>query len=88
MPPNAFQQRLTRLMEQGNLRTADVARWFSRRHSTVRGWAVDGREPAGTATDVRLLFARLNDLEKLIRTYRRRTSDDLRQAIRTIRPAI
>lgn len=84
MPPNAFQQRLVRVMDNGNLRVADTARWFSRRHSTVRGWVVDGREPAGTATDVRFLFARLNALEKLIRTYRHRTSNDLRQAIRSI----
>lgn len=87
MPHNGFQQRLARVMETGNLRVADVARWFARRHSTVRGWAVDGREPAGTPTDVRLLFARLNDLEKLVRTYRHRTSADLRQTIREIRPA-
>ncbi len=68
--PNAFQTRLLRVMETGNLRVADVARWFDRRHSTVRGWVVDGREPAGTAADIRNLFARLNDLNDLARAHR------------------
>lgn len=76
-----FQARLTRAMERGNLRVADVARWFGRRHSTVRGWVVDGREPAGTATDTRALFARLVQLEELIRGSRSTTSHQLREQI-------
>jgi hypothetical protein len=62
-----FQERLLAAMEKGNLRTADLARWFGRRHSTVRGWTVDGREPAGTGQDVRNLFNRLVELEGIIR---------------------
>jgi len=54
-------------MERGNLRVADVARWFGRRHSTVRGWVIDGREPAGTAADVRALFVQLSALENLMK---------------------
>lgn len=68
-------------MDRGNLRVADVARWFGRRHSTVRGWVVDGREPAGTATDVRALFARLNELQDLVRLSRKVTSTELRESI-------
>lgn len=67
MPRHDFQARLARVMERGNLRVADVARWFDRRHSTVRGWVIDGREPAGTAADVRGLFADLVRLEELAR---------------------
>lgn len=52
-------------MERGNLRVADVARWFGRRHSTVRGWVIDGREPAGTAADIRGLFEHLVTLEEM-----------------------
>lgn len=67
MPRNDFQARLVRAMERGNLRVADIARWFGRRHSTVRGWVIDGREPAGTAADVRGLFAHLVQLEDMTR---------------------
>lgn len=74
-------------MDRGNLRVADVARWFGRRHSTVRGWVVDGRAPAGTATDVRALFARLNELQDLVRLSRKITSAELRASIRSRRPA-
>lgn len=63
-----FQDRLKRAMEKGNLRVADVACWFDRRHSTVRGWVHDGREPAGTAADIRALFVQLGGLEDLIKS--------------------
>ena len=59
----SFQVRLKKVMEVGNLRVADLAKLFGRRHSTVRGWVVDGREPAGTAADIRELFARLSAIE-------------------------
>jgi hypothetical protein len=80
---NSFQVRLARVMDLGNLRVADVARWFGRRHSTVRGWVVDGREPAGTAADVRGLFQRLNELQELVRASRKVTSTELRASIRS-----
>lgn len=78
---NSFQARLTRVMDLGNLRVADVARWFGRRHSTVRGWVVDGREPAGTAADVRALFQRLNELGDFVRERRGIVSTALRKQI-------
>lgn len=82
MRPNNFQARLTALMERGNLRVADVARWFRRRHSTVRGWVVDGREPAGTPADLRALYKRLNKLSERVSAYRQRTSAELRAWIK------
>ena len=66
-----FQDRLKRVMEVGNLRVADLAKLFGRRHSTVRGWVVDGREPAGTAADIWELFARLLQIEEAARLWRR-----------------
>lgn len=63
----SFQKRLQKCMTTGNLRVADIARWFDRRHSTIRGWAVDGLTPAGTPADIRGLFERLVELETLIR---------------------
>lgn len=61
-----FQARLSRAMTGGNLRTADLARLFDRRHSTVRGWVVDGRKPAGTPADIRELFVVLAKIETAI----------------------
>ena len=58
-----FQKRLKKVMDKGNMRIADLARVFGRRHSTVRGWVVDGREPAGTPRDVRELLSTLTNLE-------------------------
>lgn len=62
-----FQARLEGAMEGGNLRIADLARLFDRRHSTVRGWVVDGRMPAGTPTEIRELFATLVRIETAVR---------------------
>jgi hypothetical protein len=62
-----FQKRLQWAMERGNLRVADLARLFGRRHSTVRGWVVDGREPAGTPAEIRNLFATMVKIEEAIR---------------------
>lgn len=82
----SFQTRLQKVMERGNLRVADVARWFGRRHSTIRGWVVDGREPAGTATDVRGLFWELNKLEEVIQLARKQklTSFEVRASTASI----
>jgi len=81
VPRNTFQEGLLKAMERGNLRVADVARWFGRRHSTARGWVVDGREPAGTPADLRALFARLNELNAEIARSRSLTSYQLRERI-------
>lgn len=81
MRGNAFASELGKVMRDGNLRVADVARWFGRRHSTVRGWVVDGREPAGTAADTRALFRRLNGLRHLAERQR---GAELRARIKTL----
>jgi hypothetical protein len=65
-----FQERLEKVMVGGNLRVADLARIFGRRHSTVRGWVVDGREPSGTPADIRELFIALASVETAIRKKR------------------
>jgi hypothetical protein len=63
----SFQARLKRVMDGGNLRIADLARLFDRRHSTVRGWVLDGREPAGTPAEIRELFAVVVKIEDAIK---------------------
>ena len=76
-----FQDRLKRVMEAGNLRVADLAKLFGRRHSTVRGWVVDGREPAGTAADIKELFGRLSEIEHEARAWRREVPSRRRHQI-------
>lgn len=58
----SFEQRLNDLMRCGNLRVADLARWFGRPHATVRGWA-NGTPMNGTAFENAFIIAALNDLE-------------------------
>ena len=62
-----FQERLCRCMADGNLHTADLARWFGRSHATVRGWVDDNRQPRGGPSDVEHVYALLNLLETLIK---------------------
>ena len=60
-----FKDRLELAKRRGNLRDADLARWFGRRQSTIAGW-LDGREPSGTPADLRGLFSELGKLERTI----------------------
>ncbi len=53
-------------MRRGNLRVADLARWFDRPHPTVRGWALKGIQPGGGPHDVESVNSMLVLLEKLI----------------------
>ena len=53
-------------MKVGNLRIADLARWFDRPHATVSTWVKEGRQPSGGPTDVEHFHALLNLLEQLI----------------------
>lgn len=64
-----FQQRLKKVMAGGNLRVADLARWFERPHSTVTSWH-GGCEPSGGAIDVNDVHARMTKLEKLVEKKR------------------
>lgn len=62
-------QRLQKAMRDGNLRVADLTRWFARPDPTVRGWT-KGVEPGGAPQDLRDIERRLAALERLIRNGR------------------
>lgn len=61
-----FGQRLQQVMEQGNLRMADLARWFGRPNPTIRGWVKDGLHPHGGPQDVNDTYAMLVKLENYV----------------------
>lgn len=61
-----IQRRLQVCMKRGNLRVADLARWFDRPHPTVRGWALKGTRPGGGPHDIEHVGELLSILEKLI----------------------
>ena len=61
-----IQRRLQTCMRRGNLRVADLARWFERPHPTVRGWAYLGIRPGGGPHDVEQVHVLLKTLEFLI----------------------
>ena len=65
-----FQQRLKKVMAGGNLRVADLARWFERPHATVRCWVEDGREPGGGPQDAAAVHRMLKSLETLVKGNR------------------
>lgn len=56
--------RLRAVMEKGNLRVSDLARWFDRPYPTIRSW-VQGVEMGGGAIDKAFILAKLAKLEKL-----------------------
>jgi hypothetical protein len=67
-----FEQRLQWCMRNGNLRVADLARWFGRPHGTVRGWALPrnnraAMHPSGSEPDVEHVHRLLELLELMIR---------------------
>lgn len=61
----SFRERLERVLDVGNLRVADLARWFDRPYSTVKSWML-GHEPMGPPGDLREVFAALVRLEAAI----------------------
>lgn len=61
-----FQARLKAVCKGGNLRVADLARWFEKPHATVRGWVEKGIQPAGGPLDVEHVVALTALLEQLI----------------------
>ena len=66
----ALQLRLRRLLRDGNLTVADLARWLERPHPTVRGWALGGNL-GGAPMDVKRVLARVKLLESLLARRRR-----------------
>ena len=69
MKNGSFSTRLQRLLDQGNMTVADLARWLERPHPTVRGW-VQGGNLGGPALDAAYVIAEITRLEKLIRKKR------------------
>ena len=65
--PN-FQDRLQRVLHDGNLTVADLARWFERPDPTVRGW-VAGIGLGGGPLDAAYVMAQLGLLEKRVRKH-------------------
>ena len=61
-----FQDRLKKVMAGGNLRVADLARWFERPHATVRSWVNDGYQPNGGPHDNKAILSALEKLERLV----------------------
>ena len=62
-----FSDRLTKLMEQGNLTAADLATLLQTSDSTIRGWVNDHRYPRLTPHDRDALFKRIHRLEDLLK---------------------
>ncbi len=63
-----FSERLQVVLVKGNLRVADLARWFNRPHPTVNGWVKRGLNPGGGPADVDNAYEMLIKLENYLRT--------------------
>lgn len=61
-----FQERLQAVRHDGNLRVADLARWFDRRQSTIDGW-LKGSSVTGPPRDVTQVVERVAMLEMAIK---------------------
>jgi len=59
-------ERINRLLKEGNLTVADLARWFGRPDPTVRGWA-KGQGIGGPPQDVLAISQALADLESRLK---------------------
>jgi hypothetical protein len=62
-------KRLSVVMRDGNLRVADLGRWFDRPYPTVRGWIMGG-QVGGTQGDINEIHASLMRLEFLVKNKR------------------
>lgn len=67
MTVKAFGARLKAVLRDGNLRTADLARWFDVPYPTVREWLVNGRSPSSAPQDRDHIYEMLEILEHRIR---------------------
>ena len=67
---DTFGERLKAVLRDGNLRVADLARWFDAPHPTVRGWLVDGWDPGGAPMDRAHIYRMLGILESRVRQKR------------------
>lgn len=62
MSAPAFQERLRRVLADGGLRVADLARWLDRDHATISGWT-KGVTPTAAPGVLNALINRLAQLE-------------------------
>lgn len=61
-----FNERLRVVQKKGNLRVADLARWFEKPHATVSEWVKNGRQPTAAPGDLEFINNSLGRLEDLI----------------------
>lgn len=61
-----FSKRLQDILTKGNLRVADLARWFNRPHPTVNGWVKRNLNPGGGPADVNDAYVMLDKLESYL----------------------
>ena len=61
-----FSERLRVVQKRGNLRVADLARWFEKPHATVSEWAKNGRQPTAAPGDLAFIEESLTKLENLV----------------------
>lgn len=59
--------RLSAVVDQGNLTYSDLHRWFNRPYPTVRSWAVGYCQPA-KKDELKAVFQRLEVLERLVQS--------------------
>lgn len=63
-----FSERLQRVIREGNLTVADLARWFARPHPTVANWVKGGRMGRELPPlDAAYVMAQLEVLEKRLK---------------------
>lgn len=65
-----FSERLQVVLKKGNLRVADLARWFDRPHPTVNGWVKRNLNPGGGPADVDNAYEMLIKLESYLQRSR------------------
>lgn len=62
-PNGAFGARLKAVLRDGNLRVADLSRWFNVPYPTVRSWVDNDWKPGGAPQDQEYIYKMLDVLE-------------------------
>jgi hypothetical protein len=62
-----FCARLNEVAPKGDFTVADLSRWFDRPYHTVWFWVNKSREPRGSKLQRKLVYGRLDLLERAIR---------------------
>jgi len=66
MKNGSFSARLQKVMREGNLTGADLARWFERPDPTVRCWIKGTKPMRGASLDIAYVEAKLAKLETML----------------------